>query len=235
MSEVWNLNLHHTEKIVLLALADNANDEGHCWPSVNTLVSKCGLSERSIQASVMRLVEFGHLTRTERTGRSTIYRVTPAAGAPPQTVHPAAAAPTPAGPAPPPPQTVHPTPANGAPRTIREPSFEPPRNRQVRGAARPPPRKRCPEDFQITEELRAWASTNAPDVDITTETEGFRDWEFKSARTDWPATWRGWMRRAQAERPGKPMARKSITTAPVKTKTAEEWEAIERARGETHA
>lgn len=66
----------------------------------------------------------------------------------------------------------------------------------------PPPRKRCPADFQITQELRAWAATNAPDVNLERETESFRDWEFRTGRRDWPATWRTWMRKAQeAPRP----------------------------------
>ena len=33
-----------------------------------------------------------------------------------------------------------------------------------------------------------------PDVDIKAQTKIFRDHEFKDAKTDWPATWRNWMR-----------------------------------------
>lgn len=62
---------------------------------------------------------------------------------------------------------------------------------------RPPPRKRCPIEFEITPDLRDWAKAKAPDVDVDRETERFRDWEFKHGRTDWPATWRTWMARAQ--------------------------------------
>src|SRR6185312_13455487 len=51
-------------------------------------------------------------------------------------------------------------------------------------AARPAPRKRCPEDFRVTEELRAWASQQAPDVDLDRATASFRDWEFKTAKVD---------------------------------------------------
>lgn len=88
-------------------------------------------------------------------------------------------------------------------------------------AARPPPRKRCPIEFQITDDLRTWAQTHAPDVDVDRETERMRDWEFKTGRSDWPATWRTWMDRAQkelAERPG----RRRPTRAP---KTPEQIEA----------
>jgi hypothetical protein len=66
-----------------------------------------------------------------------------------------------------------------------------------------PPRKRCPEDFQISPDLRAWAATNAPDVNLETETAKLRDHEFKTPRSDWPAAWRNWIRQAQQEAPAK--------------------------------
>lgn len=57
--------------------------------------------------------------------------------------------------------------------------------------------KRVPADFLVTPDMEAWASTDAPLIDWRRETEKFRDWEFKTPRTDWPATWRTWMRKAQ--------------------------------------
>lgn len=136
MTLVWSLDLPATEKIVLLALADNANDEGDCYPSVTTLIKKCGLSERSIQGVISKLHDGGHLHCHYRTGRSTIYKVhprstcTPADSAPPQLMRdtPAAGAPTP-------PQHVHPTPAARAPITVMEPSIEPSGNRKKPAAA----------------------------------------------------------------------------------------------------
>lgn len=70
-----------------------------------------------------------------------------------------------------------------------------------RGAGRGPPRKRCPEGFAIDENLKAWALLNCPDIDLQRELAAFKDWEFKSARTDWPAAWRNWMRKAQESAP----------------------------------
>lgn len=61
------------------------------------------------------------------------------------------------------------------------------------------PTKRCPIDFQITPELRAWAAEKAPDVDINEETEAVKDHEFFAARCDWNGVWRNWMRKAQKE------------------------------------
>lgn len=64
-------------------------------------------------------------------------------------------------------------------------------------AARPAPRKRCPPDFEITPELRSWASEKAPGVDIDRETEAFKDYEYRNGHTDWVACWRTWMRKAK--------------------------------------
>ena len=94
-------------------------------------------------------------------------------------------------------------------------------------AARPAPRKRCPEDFRVTEELRAWASQQAPDVDLDRETESFRDWEFKTAKVDWPATWRTWMRKAQVD--AKPKGPKQV--AGMTSEAAAAFEALVRSDG----
>jgi hypothetical protein len=73
MTTVWNLDLHHTEKFVLLALADNANDEGNCYPSIATITKKCSLSEPTVHRSIKKLVELNLVVQIFRTGRSTIY------------------------------------------------------------------------------------------------------------------------------------------------------------------
>lgn len=90
-------------------------------------------------------------------------------------------------------------------RSESDPNLPKPRGERAR-EARPVPRKRCPTEFQITDDLRAWAKLNAPDVDVDRETERMRDWEYRSGRSDWPAAWRTWMSRAQtdsANRPGR--------------------------------
>lgn len=100
MSLVWSLDLPDSQKIVLLALADSANDEGHCWPSMASLAKKCSKSERTIQGVIKELVEAGHLTRREVPGKGCDYYVhprsdcAPADSAPPQRLRdtPAAAA-----------------------------------------------------------------------------------------------------------------------------------------------
>jgi len=90
MTSVWEIELPDSEKIVLLALADCANDEGYCWPSMATLTKKCSKSERTIQGAVKSLIANGHLTQKITPGKGASYTVhprrdcTPAETAPPQ-------------------------------------------------------------------------------------------------------------------------------------------------------
>lgn len=77
MTLVWALELPDSEKIVLLALADCANDEGHCWPGMKSLVKKCSKTDRTIQGAIQSLCDKGHLTRREVPGKGCNYTVHP--------------------------------------------------------------------------------------------------------------------------------------------------------------
>jgi hypothetical protein len=50
MTAVWDRSKHtKTALLILLALADFANDEGFCWPSIDTLAHKARCSRRHVQ------------------------------------------------------------------------------------------------------------------------------------------------------------------------------------------
>jgi len=53
-------------KLVLLALADRANEEGLCWPSIPTLARKCSMGERTVQVVVKFLALCGCLQISEQ-------------------------------------------------------------------------------------------------------------------------------------------------------------------------
>lgn len=117
MSQCWPIEgISPAQKAVLISLADQANDDGYCWPSVGTIAKRTCLSERAVQGAIKWLVSAGLLSADERKGTSSVYQITPAAYAPPQEMRPAANAPPPADAAPPPPQMLHPTPADAAPK-----------------------------------------------------------------------------------------------------------------------
>lgn len=58
-----------------------------------------------------------------------------------------------------------------------------------------------PDQFMVTQEMRSWASTSTPAVDLKTETENFVDYWRGAGGTklDWVATWRTWMRKSQTD------------------------------------
>lgn len=119
MTACWPLQgMSPAQKSVLISLADNANDDGVCWPSLATIGARTCLSERAVRNALRWLEEVGVLKSNQRFGRSTWYSLTPAAYAPGSTCPPALDAPSPR-------QEMPPTPAPGAPRTVKEPSIEP--------------------------------------------------------------------------------------------------------------
>lgn len=115
MTAAFRAEIPTTQKFVLLALCDCANDQGECYPSIQNLQAKTSLRERAVQGAIAWLEANGFLTREIRHGRSTVYTLTPAACAPPHVVHPRSKCTLP-------PHHMHPTPAPHAPITIREPS-----------------------------------------------------------------------------------------------------------------
>ena len=54
-TQVWELDLGHTDLMILLAMADHANDFGRCYPSVRYLAWKTSYSERQVQRTIKRL------------------------------------------------------------------------------------------------------------------------------------------------------------------------------------
>ncbi|MDE4918175.1 helix-turn-helix protein [Cupriavidus metallidurans] len=143
MSKCWDLEMPPTQKSVLISLADNANDQGVCWPSIPTISRRTCFSERAVQNAIKWLERY-HLLKADRSnGRHTSYTLTPgeylmetpAADAPAQQMHGrrkfagAADAPTPAGNAGVPPQQVR-QPPQQVPSNRKEPSTEPSGNRQ---------------------------------------------------------------------------------------------------------
>ena len=62
MAEVWRTDLPTVEKMVLLVIADHANDEGtQSYPSQATIASKSSISVRTVQRAVNNLVSEGYI------------------------------------------------------------------------------------------------------------------------------------------------------------------------------
>ena len=66
MNWAWGRRLKPTAKLVLMSLADAADDHGVCWPSVPTLARKCCISTRTVQRIIGELVDAGLLRAQPR-------------------------------------------------------------------------------------------------------------------------------------------------------------------------
>lgn len=204
------------DRLVLLALADQARDDSwSSWPSVRTIATKARVSERTVQRCIRALAADGHIVIIERsssegryaTNRYLILRpwesegcqddsrqvVTPVklTGVRTRTggVTDQASGVTP----------VTPEPLLDQP--LEEPSSSPP----AKPATKQPRGTRCPEPFFVTHEMRGWATTEVPDVDVTDQTRRFVDyWRgisgARGVKVDWLGTWRNWMRKAQDDK-----------------------------------
>lgn len=78
MSLVWD---HSTQKgsslILLLAIADYANEENRAWPSIGTLAAKIRMSERNTQMLLRKLIDAGELEIQQNAGPNgtNVYRI----------------------------------------------------------------------------------------------------------------------------------------------------------------
>ena len=91
MSKVWEAGPEKpSERFVLLAIADYANNEGECWPSIAGICRKTCMSERGVQTIIRRLKDQGWLHIETGNGRRNcnLYTVKT-----PQDMHPAGDAP----------------------------------------------------------------------------------------------------------------------------------------------
>jgi len=59
-----------TQKFVLIALADCADDFGLCFPSYNTIADKCGIERKTAIRNIKSLIDKGFITKHERFNRT---------------------------------------------------------------------------------------------------------------------------------------------------------------------
>lgn len=69
----WAQDLPMGGKLLLVKLADQANDDGECWPSKRKLIEDTGLSSTTVKRWLRQLAEDGLISRSDRrdaSGRS---------------------------------------------------------------------------------------------------------------------------------------------------------------------
>ena len=75
---VWELDLTHTQRLVLLAMVDHADHEGcNIFPSIGLIAWKTSYSPRQVQRTIKELVDAGLLIVEDEgggRGAATLYR-----------------------------------------------------------------------------------------------------------------------------------------------------------------
>ncbi len=69
MAKAMNIKVGNPlRKLVLIKLADNANDKGECWPSYQHIADQCEISKRSVMNHITDLCESGLVKKVTRKG-----------------------------------------------------------------------------------------------------------------------------------------------------------------------
>ena len=176
MAAAWTVECEPTQKLVLLALADHANDENfQCWPSLTHICKKTNLGRSTVARSLRDLEAAQVIERRKRGQQTTVYVLrfaqwcqsgpSAASGLVPQRDQGSATAVL--GVVPERDQGS----ATAGPGTIKEPSGEPSMNRNGRFASADRQRKSTAKKGKRRDELfEAIAATCGIDIGRLTKT-----------------------------------------------------------------
>ena len=186
ISAAIDLDLPPSDKLILILLANNANDEtGDCFPSQSYLAKRSGLSRGHVNRiikglEVVRLVDIIPQYRDDGGRRSNRYRLNiNVTGGGVTTDH-----------IPCDEVTQNPVTTDDSLTVI---SNHQKKQREARGT-------RLEEDWVLPEAWKGWAKSERPDLHIDTVANCFKDhWisvsGVRGLKRQWFATWRNWIRR----------------------------------------
>ncbi|OOF25088.1 hypothetical protein BZJ19_10125 [Salinivibrio proteolyticus] len=230
MSAVWDAPAFSgNTKLIMLCLADYANDDGLCWPSIDAVARKCSVSKSTVKAQIKRLIERGYVSakrrkRTTEEGRKTndtnLYQLNVNAINDPELTEGENC-----------PRSESALGRNSAgggsnfdPKPSLDPSVkrDPPIVPQNQSADNTPSKAKTdkrktlkttlPENFSVTESMREWYAQQNFSLCIEEATAQWCDAMLakQTKYVDWPAAWRNGMRNANkwaAQRSGGAPAR----------------------------
>lgn len=204
LSRVWEHSRHSgTALLMMLAIADFADDDGRAYPSIATLAKKCRMSPRNVNLILAELRKSGELTVRQNEGPNAtnlyVVRVQPLKQpSPPEELFTL--------------KDSSPPPEAGFLTPLKPASDKPSVNRQ-RTVSREK-RTRSPEGSRLSAEWilpdeyqqwamqeRGWTPTNCQAVGAAFRDHWIAQPGSRGRKADWFATWRNWVRRENSAKP----------------------------------
>jgi pyocin large subunit-like protein len=75
----WALNvvsgITSTQKAILIALADRANEDNQCWPSYEDICARSCANQKTVASALKALEQHGFIKKTRRYSQSTLYQL----------------------------------------------------------------------------------------------------------------------------------------------------------------
>ncbi|EAB2234623.1 helix-turn-helix domain-containing protein [Salmonella enterica] len=186
-------------KLVLIKLADNANDNGECWPSYQHIADHCECSKSAVKEHISALIKLGLMTKENRVGvnngkgnTSNVYRLHLT-----RTPVPPESTPVPPESTPVPPESTPPVPPAGT-RTSHsfEPVKEPLDNKKKLSS--------MPEGFSPSASHQKMAEEYG--ISLQEEFDKFTDHHISkgSKFVDWNRALNTWLRNAKGFQKSRP-------------------------------
>lgn len=74
LNRAWDIKgLSPTEKLILIRLADNADDGGICYPSIENIAENCEISTKTVTRATAKFEKIGYLIKKRRQNQSIVY------------------------------------------------------------------------------------------------------------------------------------------------------------------
>ena len=199
-------------KLVLIKLADNANDKGECWPSYQHIADHCECSRTAVRDHVNALIEMGFLSKENRVGinngkgnTSNVYYIHLHRGAvPPKDIPPMPCDDTPIAPDGTAPIAPDGTRTSHSFEPVKEPNTLSTQGGFVSEAAKArmgmPTTNGIPFPAHFKPSAEHISMASEKGVNIETELLNFRDYHLARGTTllDWGSAFRVWIRNARA-------------------------------------
>ena len=197
--QCWSLSpLPSSTKFVLMSLADHANQNGHCWPSISRICTRTCLGRTTVIESLKWLEANGVLKIERKPPRSNRYVLTPELFVIPNPQSETRTIQNPDGPRYETQQSALQTlVVRQADPNRKEPSRS--REQKQQGARG----TRLSENWTPKDELKNWAANEHPHVDFAATLAEFRDFWIavpgvRGRKLDWEATFRNRIRQVDS-------------------------------------